>query len=108
MNSQKVINLLTICRKAGKMVTGFDVSLKALKEGSSRCILIASNTSPKTVKELKFQISKSNILNVDLLLMPITIEDVDNSINVYAGIIAICDDGFSKAFKKLIPQYDIH
>lgn len=106
MNSQKVINLLTICRKAGKMVTGFDVSLNAIKDGSSRCILIASNTSPKTVKELKFQISRNNLSNVELLQMPITMEDVDKAINVYAGVIAICDDGFSKTFKKLIPKYD--
>ena len=102
MNSQKVINLLTICRKAGKMVTGFDVSLNALKDGCSKCILIASNTSPKTIKELKFQIEKNKISNVKILNMSMTIEEVDCYIGVYAGIIAICDSGFAKSFEKLL------
>lgn len=102
MNSQKVVNLLTICRKAGKTLSGFDVSINALKDGSSKCILIASNTSPKTVKDLLFQIEKNSISGVKTLTMPLTIQEVDNYVGVYAGIIAICDDGFSKAFEKLL------
>ena len=103
MNSQKVINLLTICRKAGKLVTGFDVSLEAVINGSSKCLLIASNTSPKTVKEVKYQLKDKGLENsVVVLNMPLTIQDVANYINVSAGIIAICDTGFSTSFEKLL------
>jgi ribosomal protein L7Ae-like RNA K-turn-binding protein len=84
------------------MVMGFDVSLNALKDGSSKCILVASDTSPKTVKELNYQIDKHGITGVKVLQMPITMDVVNHSINAYAGIIAICDKGFSKSFEKLI------
>jgi ribosomal protein L30E len=103
MNSQKVINLLTICRKAGKLVTGFDVSLEAVIDGKSKCLLIASNTSPKTIKEINYRISSEGLEGmVEVLTMPLTIQDVAMCINVNAGVIAICDSGFSKAFKKLL------
>lgn len=102
MNSQKIINLLTICRKSGRMTTGFDVSLNAIKDGLSKCILIASNTSPKTVKELNFQLQKNGFSDIKILNLPITIEQIDTYIGVYAGVMAICDVGFSKSFEKLI------
>jgi ribosomal protein L30E len=103
MNSQKVINLLTMCRKAGKLVTGFDISIEAVMDGKSKCLLIASNTSPKTLKEVNYRISSEGLEGmVEVLSMPLTIDDVAKYINVSAGVIAICDSGFSKAFKKLL------
>lgn len=103
MNSQKVINLLTICRKAGKLVTGFDISLDAVINGNSRCLLIASNTSPKTIKEVNYRLKNEGLeKKVKVLTMPLSIEDVAWHINVNAGVIAICDSGFSKSFEKLL------
>lgn len=108
MNSQKIINLLTICRKAGKLVTGFDVSLNAVQNGLSRCILIASNTSPKTLKEVNYYLKKENLIDtVKVLNIPLTIQDVSHYINVNAGVIAICDSGFSKSFEKLTAENSI-
>lgn len=101
MNSQKIINLLTMCRRANKMVMGFDVSINAIRDGLCKYILIASDTSPKTVKELNYQISKGNY-KVKILEIPLTMEEIDSYINQYVGIIAICDDGFGKAFEKLL------
>lgn len=103
MNSQKIINLLTICKKAGKLVTGFDISLDAVKNGTSKCILIASNTSAKTIKEVHYRIKKEGLeSSVKVLNIPLTIEDIAWYINNNAGVIAICDDGFSKSFEKLL------
>lgn len=101
MNSQKIINLLTMCRRANKMVMGFDVSINAIRDGLCKHILIASNTSQKTVKELNYQISKANY-RVQILKVPLSMEEIYSYINQYVGIIAICDDGFGKAFEKLI------
>ena len=102
MNSQKIVNLLTICRKAGKLVTGFDVSIDAVRNRTSKYILVASDTSPKTIKELNYLLNKENFTDtVKVLNISLSIEDVYRSINVSAGIIAICDDGFGKSFEKL-------
>lgn len=105
MNSQKIVNLLTICRRAGRLVTGFDVSIDAVRSKEAKYILTASNVSVKTLKELNYLLNKENFSNkVKVLSMPLTIDDVYRCINVNAGIIAICDDGFGKSFERLTTE----
>jgi ribosomal protein L7Ae-like RNA K-turn-binding protein len=105
MNSQKVINLLTICRKAGKLVTGFDISLENVVARKSSYVLLASDISPKTVKELNYQLNSEGLESkVKVLSLPLTMEDVAKYINVRAGVIAICDNGFGKSFEKLLVE----
>lgn len=94
---------MTVCRKAGRLTVGFDVSLDAVRSGTSRCLLVASNTSPKTVKELHYRISREGLEGkVKVLTMPLTIEDVAWYISYNAGVLAVCDDGFSRSFEKLL------
>ena len=52
MNSQqKIINLLTICRKAGKLVIGFDAVKEAVYGGNASCVITASDISVKTLRK---------------------------------------------------------
>jgi ribosomal protein L7Ae-like RNA K-turn-binding protein len=103
MDSQKVINLLTICRKAGKLVTGFDISLENVIARKSSYILLASDVSPKTTKEVHYQLNNEGLESkVSVLTLPLTMEDVANYIGIRAGVIAICDKGFGKSFEKLL------
>ena len=53
MNS-KLIGLITICRKAGRMVMGFDPSKEAIESGKAFSVILASDISPKTEKEIRF------------------------------------------------------
>lgn len=62
MNSQqKIINLLTICRKAGKLVIGFDAVKEAVYGGNASCVITASDISAKTLKEVKFFCNNSAV-----------------------------------------------
>ena len=46
MNS-KIINLLMICRKAGKLVMGYDSAKESAEKGKACLIITASGLSPK-------------------------------------------------------------
>ena len=50
--NQKIINLLTICRRAGKTVIGFDAVCAQMKLNKVFCVLLAADVSPKTKKEI--------------------------------------------------------
>ena len=53
MNSQqKIINLLTVCIKAGKVVKGFDSVCGEIKKGNVSCVMTAADISPKSLKPL--------------------------------------------------------
>lgn len=92
MNS-KLIGLITICRKAGRMVMGFDPSKEAIEGGKAFSIILASDISPKTEKEIRFFAGRRN---VPVAVSGCTINDLYCSLGKKVGVIAICDEGFSK------------
>lgn len=102
MNSakkQKTADLLTICIKAGKAVKGFDSAKEYVLKGSAYCVLTACDTSPKTLKEVRFMCGKSDI--------PVLVTELEKSeIGALCGkdtaVIAVCEKGFADGFAKII------
>ena len=52
--NDKLTGLLGIARRAGHILIGFDAVRAALLAGKTQLILLASDCSPKTEKELRF------------------------------------------------------
>ncbi len=98
-----VINLLTICRKAGKLTLGFDATKEALLGKKAYLIITASDISTKTEKEIRFFAEKSN---VNAVKSDITIEEYYVGLGKKVGIIGICDEGFAKKLTELINVSD--
>lgn len=99
MNSKKTANLLTICLKAGKTVKGFDSVCDAVKNGSVFCVLTASDTSEKTVKEISFVCGK---YSVPLFRTELTKEEMGILCGKITAVIAVCDKGFADGFSKIV------
>ncbi len=99
MNSgQKIINLLTICRRAGKLVWGFDAVSEAVKNKKAFCVMTASDISDNTFKEISFVCSKYNI---KIIPCGLTKEELKVYLGKITAVTAVCDKGFAGGFKKL-------
>ncbi|MBQ7980612.1 MAG: ribosomal L7Ae/L30e/S12e/Gadd45 family protein [Oscillospiraceae bacterium] len=85
--------LLSICRKAGKLVMGFDPMKDALAGNKACAVIIASDISPKTEKEVRFFSGKKNI---PVARTAMTLDEVYYTIGKKAGILTICDKGFAE------------
>ncbi len=85
--------LLTICRKAGRLVMGFDPMKDALAEGKACAVIVVSDISPKTEKEVRFFSGKKNI---PVARTAMTLDEVYFTIGKKAGILTICDKGFAE------------
>lgn len=94
----KIINLLTICRKAGKLTMGFDASKEALAALKMHLIILASDISPKTEKEIRFFADKSDCT---VIKTDITIEEFHFGLGKKVGVLGICDPGFSAKLTEL-------
>ena len=88
-----ISGLLSICRKAGKLVMGFDPMKDALAGNKACAVIIASNISPKTEKEVRFFSGKKNI---PVARTAMTLDEVYFTIGKKAGILTICDKGFAE------------
>ena len=55
------IGLVTMCRKAGKLVMGMDMVKDACNTGKACAVFAATDFSPKSLKEIKFNCYKNGI-----------------------------------------------
>lgn len=101
MNSQqKIINILTICRKAGKLIIGFDAVKEAVYGGNVSCVITSSDISVKTLKEVKFFCSNSK---VDIVSTGLDSDEFHSAVGKKIVVAAVCDYGFAIKFKSLGP-----
>lgn len=102
MNStKKITGLLTICRKAAKAVSGFDSVKEAIIRDKAKLILTAEDISPKTEKEIRFFADRKNI---PVMKSGLTMEETAAETGRKAGVIAICDEGFSKKMSEILSE----
>ncbi|MGN0614553.1 MAG: L7Ae/L30e/S12e/Gadd45 family ribosomal protein [Porcipelethomonas sp.] len=99
MNSQqKTINLLTICRKSGRVVMGFDAVKAAALQGNISCVLVTDDVSLKTLKEVKFfcNNTQTEIIKVDLVSA-----DMFTALGKEVVVAGVADRGFANRFREL-------
>lgn len=99
----KFINLLTICRKAGKLITGFDASKDAAVKCKAKCILLSSDVSAKTKKEISFTAEKNNL---PVITIPADMSDLAAVFHKKTAVMAVCDDGFAHRFAEMSASLD--
>ncbi len=95
----RVISLMTMCRRAGMLLLGFDAVKDAAVRGQMTVILLAADVSPKTEKEIRF------------LAKDIPIRKTVTTMDAFAmffrkrtAVFGVSDSGFAKKFLELLPE----
>ncbi len=95
----KVNGLLGISAKAGKVSAGTDLVLEEISKKNIELVIIAKDTSEKTIKNMKYYCNKENIP----IIMYGTIEENSKAIGKYnKAILGIKDKNLAEAIKKVI------
>lgn len=92
----KFLNLLGICRKAGKLTLGAIKTYELINSGKAEILFVASDLSEKTEKELKFTAKN---YNVAVVRTDYSIETLSAAIGAPAGVLSVSDQGFATALK---------
>ena len=95
----KALSLLTICCKAGKLQIGMDPVKEVCRNHQAYCVLVASDISTKSRKEIKFVCDQEQIQIFDL---DATIDDIWGSLGKKAGILGVLDRGFTKKLSTML------
>lgn len=98
MNRQKALNLLGMAMRAGKLVTGEDLTVKAIRNKQVRLVLIANDTGKNTSKKVKDKASFYQIPYLDTF----NSEELSHAIGKPRMIIGVSDSGFAKRLEELI------
>ena len=97
-NDQKVLNLLGMAQRAGKLVSGEDLSLKEIRNGTAKLVIVAVDASENTRKKIS---DKGQHYEV-LVAVNFTKMELSHAIGKERTICTIIDKGFAKKFRELL------
>ena len=99
MPNNRLSGFLGLCRKAGKMVFGFDMTVEAIQKGTADTVFLSSDCSERTVRNIK-RIAEEN--GTEVFTLPLTMDEIGYAVAKRAGVLCVCDSGFSKKIKELL------
>ena len=92
---------LTMCRKAGKLLLGFDAVKEAAKQGSVKLFLLAADASEKTEKEIRFFAG-----TLPVRKLPFDMDTLKLVFRKRTAVFGVCEDGFAAKISSLLPESD--
>ena len=96
--NNKLLSLLGLMRRAGKLSLGFDAAAESAEAVNSCLILTTADISPKTLKELNYKINNKT----DVIAVNCSQEDMQRAIGKAVKIISINDKGFAQKARLLM------
>ncbi len=92
---------LTVCRKAGKLLLGFDAVKEAAKQGNVRLFLLAADASEKTEKEIRYFAG-----TLPVRKLPFDMDALKAYFRKRTAVFGVCEDGFAAKLMTLLPGSD--
>ncbi|MEJ6400720.1 L7Ae/L30e/S12e/Gadd45 family ribosomal protein [Nicoliella lavandulae] len=96
-NQQQFLNLIGIANRAGKVVTGSDIILNAIKKRQISFLVIASDTGKSTTKKF---IDKAHSYQIDYD-DSITKQALSDAIGKPRTMVGIADRGFANKLREI-------
>ena len=93
--NNKILTLLGFASKAGKLSFGFATSKEMILKNKSRLIVISSDISEKSRKEMRF-IAEKNGINT-IILDDTEQLKLSNAVGHSCGIVSVNDSSFASA-----------
>ncbi|WP_188204757.1 YlxQ-related RNA-binding protein [Desemzia incerta] len=97
-NEQKALNLLGLATRAGKLISGEDLTLKQVRSHQAKVVLIAKDASENTQKKISDKCQYYNI--------PYTVQyskaELSQAIGKGRTILCLTDSGFAKKIRELL------
>ncbi len=99
-NKDKFLNLLGLATKAGKLVSGDETTLKAIKAQKVNLVIVATDASEATIKKFNDKCSYYETS----ILVTCTKAELSHAIGKSRAIIGVSDNGFSRKMRELMKE----
>lgn len=95
----KLLNFLGLCRRAGKLITGFDAVEETVLKGESQLVIVADDVSQNTQKKLS---RTCEAHNVKLIKLNRSKEEISAAVGRFTATASVTDKGFSQNIERLV------
>lgn len=96
--NNKLLSLLGLARRAGKLEAGYDAAVQAARGHKAKLMAAARDISDKTFKNLRYEAEREGIPAVRV---PALMSELSKACGIRAGVAAVTDEGFAKAVLEL-------
>lgn len=98
LRTDKLLSMLGMARKAGRLKAGYDVSVELIRNGKAALTIAAGDISEKTYKNLEYEAGKKD---VPVLRLETDMQSLSRACGIKAGVIVLTDQGFAKSIENL-------
>ena len=104
VNNQKILGMLGIATKAGKIVMGAEATKEAMVKQKVKLVIVATDASERTKKNMELEAEKQHCK----IYQKATIEEMSRAIGKNnKAIVGITDKQFANAMEKNINGGDV-
>ena len=96
--NEKLLPLLGIARRAGRLSLGFDAATESMQKGKSQLLLLANDLSERTVRNISMTARHTETC---MIATDFSMQQFGAAVGKDAGIISVNDKGFAKKMKTL-------
>lgn len=99
----KLLQAITLAKRAGKLIMGFDVVKSSLQKGEAFLLITASDISEKTDKEARFL---SEQFECPRIAVPYTLDALWYAVGKRVGVMSVTDEGLANKIASLADAQD--
>ncbi|SNU89896.1 ribosomal protein L7A family protein [Streptococcus merionis] len=97
-NQQKLLNLLGLAQRAGKLISGEELVVKSIQTGQAKLIFLAQDAGPNLSKKIT---DKSDYYQVNVSTALTTLE-ISTALGKPRKVLAVVDAGFVKKMRSIM------
>lgn len=106
-NNRKFLNMLGLCRKAGKLCLGHDAVMDSIVHKKAYLVLLSSDSSERLQKETETTIERSE-KSVDILFTAFTMKEIGLAVGKISAVLAVTDKNFASRLTQLSGRNSIN
>lgn len=99
--NDRLLNMLGLCRRAGRMKIGCDLVIESANAGDSVLILMASDISENTKKKVT-----ASCGNTPVEILRYSKDELSFALGKTCAVLSVEDQGFAKKMKELIQTHN--
>ena len=92
-NRTKALNLLGLCERAGKLVSGIDIVLASLKSKKVKVVILANDSHADTCEKVTRAAKQNDVTVID----DFSSDEISHAVGKNRKVLGITDTGFGKA-----------
>ena len=99
--SERIRGMLSLSRKAGKLICGFDAVKEQLEKRAEVTVYLAQDVSEKTAKEMRFLTEKYGAARVEI---PMTMQQISGITGRLNGVLCVTEKNLAKKINGIIVE----